>query len=617
MQKLIKGHNDFQTLYPDLVKEWNFTKNGDLAPDSILPFSRKSIWWICENGHDYNTKIASRTKSHTSCPYCAGTKVLKGFNDLASKHPELIKEWHPTKNENLMPDEVLYTSHKKVWWLCSICGYEWQTEILVRHEGHNCPNCLNIKVWNSKYPDLIKEWHPTKNNQNTPYGINCGDNKTLYWWKCEKGHEWQATCSSRINGYKKCPICHSIPNARPITLPQKLSLLAQYPNIAAEWHPTKNGALTPSNTRFNSSKTVWWLGKCSHEWQANVVTRTNGTGACPYCSGARLLKGFNDLSTKYPKLIKYWNTDKNKTAPDSIKNSSKQFWWKCEKGHEWKASINQIAKTSSCPYCNHTRLPRLLTKGINDLASQYPELAKEWHPTKNGDLTPDQIRFNSCDKIWWQCEKGHEWQREVSLRTRRNSKCPICTNKQLLKGFNDLKTLYPDIAKEWNKTKNGDRTPSDILGNSNTKVWWQCKKGHEWQATINNRTKNKSKCPYCSGQNAIQGQNDLLSTYPEIAAEWHPTKNGNLKPSTVKHGSGLKVWWQCKNGHEWSTKICVRTTAHTACPFCGQREHIILSYIKGIKHIQDDYFEYTKPNNHTTILTYNQIINMLDKGVIK
>lgn len=134
-----------------------------------------------------------------------------------------------------------------------------------------------------------------------------------------------------------------------------------------------------------------------------------------------------------------------------------------------------------------------------------------------------------------------------------------------------LADLYPKIAKEWHPDKNGDLKPTDVTAHSHTKVWWKCSKGHEWEAKVQNRVANRTGCPYCSGNKVIIGENDLQTLYPDIAKEWHPTLNGDLKPTDVKPGSGKRVWWECSVcSHEWQATIANRTYNHSGCPECAR-----------------------------------------------
>ena len=127
------------------------------------------------------------------------------------------------------------------------------------------------------------------------------------------------------------------------------------------------------------------------------------------------------------------------------------------------------------------------------------------------------------------------------------------------------------LLNEWDYSKNGNLTPKDVTAYSKKKVWWLCAKGHEYEQAIDKRTARNQSCPYCSGHKAWKGFNDFKTKFPEIAKEWHPTKNGNLKPSDVTYGSGKRVWWKCPVGHEYQAVVRDRGIGKTNCPICNSR----------------------------------------------
>jgi DNA-directed RNA polymerase subunit RPC12/RpoP len=135
----------------------------------------------------------------------------------------------------------------------------------------------------------------------------------------------------------------------------------------------------------------------------------------------------------------------------------------------------------------------------------------------------------------------------------------------------NLGKLYPNLVREWHPTKNSGLTPYQILPKSNKKVWWKCSQGHEWQVVIYHRTSG-SGCPYCAGQRATK-ENNLVKRNPELAEEWHPTKNGKLKPEDLMPHSGKKVWWMCKKGHEWKASLDNRSRG-TGCPYCAGKRKV-------------------------------------------
>lgn len=144
----------------------------------------------------------------------------------------------------------------------------------------------------------------------------------------------------------------------------------------------------------------------------------------------------------------------------------------------------------------------------------YPDIAQEWHPTKNGNLTPrDDISFSKT-KVWWLCKKGHAWKATVNNRLKRNRLCPYCCGR-LACPENNLHVHYPSLAKEWHPTKNGSLTPRDVLPfGDNGDVWWLCKRGHEWEAKINQRCWGDG-CPYCAERKSLS---EILETPASLVA---------------------------------------------------------------------------------------------------
>ena len=192
----------------------------------------------------------------------------------------------------------------------------------------------------------------------------------------------------------------------------------------------------------------------------------------------------------------------------------------------------------------------------NDLYSQFPFIAKE----ANG-WDPSEVAIGSNTKQSWKCKYGHIWEASTHKRTNRGDGCPYCANKQVWPGFNDLKTKFPEIAKEANGWD-----PSEVLtGSDKKKKSWKCKLGHIWETTPYKRCHKKYQCPYCSNKKVLPGFNDLKTKFPEIAKEadgWDPSKE--------LFGSSKKLSWKCEFGHTWKTKIIARTGFNkTSCPTCS------------------------------------------------
>ena len=351
--------------------------------------------------------------------------------------------------------------------------------------------------------------------------------------------------------------------------PSPKSLLEGYPSLAAEWHPTKNGKLTPADLVPGSGKKVWWLASCGHEWETRLYSRTKAGSGCPFCANQKVLFGFNDLMTLHPAIAAQFHNSLNAPVrPDQIiTGSNKKYWWQCESGHKWETSVASRTRNSSqCPVCTGLKL----LAGVNDLATTHPELAAQWHPTKNEELKPSQIRFGSEKKIWWIGSCGHEWASVPYSRKSAEVGCPVCSGRKIVQGENDLATTHSDLASEWHPTKNGGLKPTEVVRGTRRKVWWLCESGHEWESVVANRVWGNG-CPYCAGQWVIKGENDLATINSDLANQFHPTKNGDLKPTELMAVSGKRVWWLCEYGHEWNAKLSSRQHFGLGCPICSNQ----------------------------------------------
>ena len=333
-----------------------------------------------------------------------------------------------------------------------------------------------------------------------------------------------------------------------------------------EWDAERNLPLTPESVSYGSHERVWWRCEQGHKWQAAIYARTNGSG-CPYCAGKKVGQG-NDLMSLYPELAAQWDLQKNapRKPSDFSAGSQRLVWWRCEKGHSWRAQIRSRVSGCGCPVC----ADRLVVAGENSLADASPELARQWDAEKNAPLTPQQVTAGTRRKVWWKCARGHSWRASVASRANQKTGCPICGGKEVQKGFNDLASLYPALAGEWDAAKNGALTPESVTPASNRKVWWRCEKGHSYRAVIAQRVQRGSGCPYCTNRKVLPGFNDLATVQPLIARQWHPTLNGGLTPEMVTAGSNRKVWWQCPLGHTWKAVIYSRAgSQRCGCPICA------------------------------------------------
>lgn len=347
----------------ELLLQWHPEKNESITPHSISQGSHRKVWWKCDQGHEWESPVYVRTGKNSGCPYCSGKRVLPQ-QSLRTLYPELSSQWHPTKNGQFTPEQFLPGSHKNVWWQC-LEGHDWKALIKTRVAGNGCPVCSNRRVipgmndLQTKVPELAQQWHPEKNGLLKPSDVLPGSARRV-WWRCARGHEWQAEVFSRTFG-KDCPVCSGR-----VVVPGENDLEHAYPQIARQWHSEKNGVLRPNQIAVHSNKQVWWRCELGHEWKAAVYSRTFNRSGCPYCTGRKVLAGFNDLATLQPKVAAQWHPTLNDQLEPSMvmPGCTRKVWWKCSDGHVWKAVIYSRTGTQmcGCPVCagrisEKTRVP--------------------------------------------------------------------------------------------------------------------------------------------------------------------------------------------------------------------------------------------------------------------
>ena len=667
--KLVVGVNDLATVHPELLNEWDYEKNDKLGiyPDKVAYGSSVKVWWKCSNGHSYQSTPNNRV-NRRSCPYCSNKKILVGYNDLATLRPDLAKEWNYEKNGDLLPSCVATKSSKKVWWKCKQ-GHEWEAKISNRSVlGRNCPYCCNQKILKgyndlaSNCPDLAKEWDYNKNGNLTPLDIGCNSIKKV-WWKCKFGHSWKTSVVYRYKGGTGCPKCSSVFGSsfgeqtiyyylikylhNEIILNRykfkdnigsfEVDIFLPIKAIAIEydgeyWHKNKKVQDNEKTDRLFKLgiKLIRVKESNYNRFENNVISYNYN--ASPLNINFALqslfsLLGFSEnlmfdvsndrisilelfhqtvlsksLSVLYPDIAIEWHPTKNGfLKPEHfLPYSTHKVWWKCKQGHEWEAKISSRVSGNNCPYCSNKKV----LKGFNDLTTVKSDLLKEWDYEENNNLGiyPDEVTYGSNKIVWWKCSRGHKWQAKIGERSH-GTCCPICSNHQVLVGYNDLATVRPDLLKEWNYKKNINVSPNQVTSNANRKVWWICEKGHEWEANINNRAGNNNikgtGCPYCANQKVLKGFNDLQSKYPEIAIEWDYEKNGDVSPDIVLYGSSKKYWWKCKKcGHSWLSTVVNRTNGH-GCSKCRDKDNSIRNSVPVIgQSLQDRYPEIANDWNY-------------------
>lgn len=596
-QKLTQGINDFESWCKKnnkeyLLHEWDYVRNGLKTPSNTMYGSTYNAWWKCSKNHSYQAKMYSRAKEVPSdCPICSNRIVLVGYNDLATTHPDLAKEWHPYKNGKLTPYNVTCGMTKRVWWFLPYddektgkhFDFEWETSINNRAmKKSGCPY-LAGRVWTgyndlqTLNPEMAKDWDYDKNDA-IPSNVSPNDNHQFYW-KCHIcGYEWKTSLNSRSSNKYGCPQCSKEKSKKTnrtnrINRIKKVgSLAVTNPQLAKEWHPIKNGKLTPYDVTGGCKEKVWWLlpyddkntGKhFDFEWQAQVYSRNRfGTG-CPFLSG-RLWKGFNDITITNHNIIKYWHPTKNGTlTPDSFtKGSHEKVWWICNYGHTFKSEISTQCVRFGCPVCNKEKQTSFPEQAIFYYVRQiFPDAINSDRTTLEGlelDIyIPSQNVGIEYDGAAWHKNTDKDLRKEIECKKRgillirvREDDCVDYESNSFL--------LYHYKYGDWESL---NVVITNICGYlSDTKV----------DVSIDRDIHKIEEMYLADKQN-----NSVAVTNPELLSLWHPTRNGNLKLSYFNRGSQKLAWWMDSYGHEYRCPINQMTDGGEHCPYCLNRKLLV------------------------------------------
>ena len=607
---------------PRLLKEWDAEENAKegLFPDALGSQSSKYAHWHCEYGHKWVAKINNRYNGR-GCPHCskqmrssfpeqavffyvrkAFPDAINGYRDIFPNNMELdvyvpsLKigveydgvVWH--RDSGLERERIKYAicrengikllriKENKAHW--GVAGLADEIIHIIPDKPYYLDIAIRIVLSYMGDCDLFAAFSTNHLIDLPSFSFDPMTKKDSLVEIAESMARQQRQFQRLIDSLSGPKVRTDVNSKRDRNLifesykvaRGEASFASKHPDVAEEWDWEKNGGLTPAMFAEQSSVKVWWKCKAhGHLWQASFGVRARGNG-CPYCAGQKVLVGFNDLGTKYPEIAMQWHPTENgfKKPTDFTSGSGHEAWWLCPTcGQSWKAKINnRTVNGRGCPYCEHERpIP-----GVNDLPTLRPDLMEEWDYEKNEGKDPSSFMPASNQWVWWKCKKcGYEYRALINNRSK-GTGCKRCAGQVLQPGINDLASLYPELAKEWDYEKNGGIGPDDVFAQTNKKYWWIDSFGHSWRTSPSCRIQGTN-CPICSGNKVLKGFNDLATTHPKIAAEWHPTKNGPLKPTDISKGYTKKVWFLCpKCGGEYDSYIGNKVKGYGKCPHCSLRK---------------------------------------------
>lgn len=492
-------------------------------------------------------------------------RPLSATHNLAAACPEAARMWHPTLNADT-PRDVTPGSNKQRWWRClADPSHEaWPQKVQVLAKGHGCPTCAGKRLDPRKSlaavaPHLVAEWDADSNTGLSPETVSYGSKKMVNW-RCEAwNHTWPAPPNNRTSNGSGCPHCR--PGTSRIELAITAELMALFPG-EVEWRAKEDGRecdvlLRGRSVAIEVDGFFWHLGR---------EDRDREKGAALAERGIRLLR------VRDRRLGRLEEDDVlyDQTAPTLVFMA------------DVASALADMMPEEDTRLARYVAADRLIGTAWYDaavgalpgpppgrsLAYLHPEVAADWDNAANGPIRPHMLPPKSHFPANWRCAAcDHRWPATVNSRTNGGNGCPACAGRVATPEHN-LAVIFPEVGAEWDWEANGSLKPTEVTPFSNRKVGWRCsaEPGHRWSATIQNRTSSGSGCPRCLFTSLVEHS-------PEVAAEWHPTRNGEATPETVSYGSRIpKRWWLCRAcKHQWEATVNSRTFAPAGrgCPVCS------------------------------------------------
>lgn len=498
-------------------------------------------------------------------------KNTRGF--IEEERPDLIKEWHPSKNKGNTPFNIRAGSDKVIVWSCKECGHVWETQAknrVIKNTG--CPKCH--ERYNVGFPELAIYFYVkqlfTDAQLNAPLeGIGIYKSVDIFIPSLNLAIEYDGGHTHRerveIDKKKSCLLLdrdYRLIRVRDNGLPP-LDIEGVQEYLYERSSNKSIGNMIKHLLSIIQKQNIGLTNEIEllkNKVNVDIDNITILAQIPPIIEKDSLLDNC-------PEIEEVWDYDKNfPLRPEHFKQYSNfKAWFTCEQNHTTLAQIGSKSQGHGCKVCHG----QVATEEYN-LELLFPGIAREWNYDLN-ENTPDTFLPFSNQVAYWDCSKCKStYDKMINERTGGGENCPYCAGKRVNK-TNCLSTTHPRLALVWDFGKNGDLTPSDVTRGSHDKVWWICEQNHSYPASVYSRVGGRG-CPLCYElygrykPKKAKRQNSLVVKKPEIAKQWHPTKNGDISPSEVGAYAREEYWWVCENGHEWQKSPNSRRSAK--CRYC-------------------------------------------------
>lgn len=468
-----EGITDLKTLYPDIASEWDYERNEN-TPNHVHAGSTKNAYWICPKGHHYEMPPIRRTNLGCGCSICAGKQVIYETS-LACLYPDIANEWDYDKND-ISPEEIAPKSSKRVWWICpENPKHSYEATVAARtYSGNGCPFCSGHQVLEEEsfgflYPDLLEEWDYEKNEGTDPFDLTPKSSQKV-WWRCSRGHSWQTAVYVRTDGHG----CNECKKGHTTSFAEQLFFIAC--QQAFPGHDVRNRYIAPFGVEIDVYIPHLSLGLEPGNWVLHKRKYEKDQAKREVCrtNGIRLITIYDEYKEKqapfnedcYTEEKFFGNANNYLLIRDilkelfaSIDSISLDFW----SDECWKSMADRARTVSNKAVVDSTR----------SLASVAPEIAVEWHPTLNGDLTPENVYAKGKQIAYWVCPKGHEYQAPVYDRVEEGRGCGVCSKRVADSRYNTISKLYPEFVGMFDESNT--ISPEEITPfNGMVQIAWKC-----------------------------------------------------------------------------------------------------------------------------------------------
>ncbi|MCP4130769.1 MAG: hypothetical protein GY754_07290 [bacterium] len=454
--------------------------------------------WECKEGHTWEA-IPASVKGGSWCKKCVHNKNKLTIEEMR----EIAKDRGGKCLSNTYINEK-----SKLKWECKE-GHSWESTPDSVKRGSWCAECAGKKKLTIEEMKRIAK----KRGGKCLSGTYISRTSKLKW-QCKEGHTWEAVPSNIITG-QWCPVC---------AINKSKMTIEEMRNLAKA-----RGGKCLSKEYITSEVKLKWQCKKGHTWETAPVNVKRGAW-CAECAGKKKLT--------IEEMRRMARKRGGRCLSKEYIDTGTKLKWECKEGHTWETAPSSIRTGTWCPECAWKKSvfnKRILT--IEDMQ----ERAK-----KRGGKCLSRTYTDARTKLKWECSEGHTWE-TAPMNIQKGSWCTVCAGCIKLT-IEEMRS----IAKA-----RGGKCLSEEYKDANTKLKWECKEGHTWQAIPAN-VKRGTWCAVCRHRKKY-----TIEDMQNIAKE----RGGKCLSKTYKN-IFAKLKWKCKEGHTWEA-VPSNIKNGRWCPVCA------------------------------------------------